>query len=207
MRGVLFAIAVTLMTGSAASASSFVVLGEAKPVEATIGSAGSSVVVLGASQAPVAITSDQVDPTETASTNTAGIDPRTEDAPRAKPRAAVVAAEWARLSAIDTRSMVFFGTPDPELFKTPEEQTASLDPTKIPMVMRGGIEGGAFAESPKAKDEAATEASKDATKPSGEETSADAEAGVKKKPAGESAQPDATAQAQPTADQPAKTEQ
>ena len=135
MRSVFAAFALGLLSCGSAAASSFEVIGE-NQVAPAITSGGSSIIMLGE---PDPAASKPVDTTETAS-----VDPRSDAAPRARPTAAMAAADWARVSATKSPSLLYFGEPDPNDYKLPNQEAAASDPHAAPMVMRGGIEGDRF---------------------------------------------------------------
>lgn len=153
-----------MMSCANAAASSFAVVGEAQAPQ-PIGSAGSSIIALGEPVAPIPVTSIPGRPVDATITASVGDDPRSDAAPPAKSPAAMAAEEWSKISSNQSRSVLYFGQPDPTLFKAPEpepqpqEQAAAFDPRKMPMVMRGGI----FGDLSVAPDEEASVPSADAT--------------------------------------------
>lgn len=154
MRSVFAAIAIGLMTAGQAAASSFVVVEEpsASPAKAPESATpadskkSSSIIFLGEPDpTPIASapSAKRVDRTETASVG----NPIEDTSERGRIMRAWAQAEadaqWAKVTAIQSASMLYFGAPEPDYAKVAKDdaRVAALDPARVPMVMRGGIFG------------------------------------------------------------------
>lgn len=151
MRSVFAALAIGLFSAGQAGASSFVVAEspgivppapavEAAPRQAADSNKSPSFITLGEPEA--APSPGSVDDTATASVDGQADIAYGDQLDKLNAWAQKAAdADWAERSAVRSASMLYFGTPLPDL-KTARQRIASIDPFQSPTVMRGGMFGG-----------------------------------------------------------------